>query len=41
VDHQPEPTLLVGLQLDEMVAAPQRRELDRAGFATDRFQAYG
>ena len=30
VDHQPEATILIALQLDEMVSAAERRELESA-----------
>ncbi len=38
VHHQPQAALLVRLELDEVIAAPERRKLDRRVLSTDSFE---
>ena len=40
MDHQPEPTIVIALELDEMVAASERRELENAVGSANHVQAW-
>src|SRR5216683_1688857 len=40
VDREPQSSVLVGLELDEMVATAQRPELDQALLLANRFDAF-